>query len=98
MAKGAPGATTAVIRAGFGGALNPASFTASSVIVVQVTIDNTTGAAVTVTNVQTWTTDFTYGGSASLIMASQPRIRWMRARVRCSETACCHERYDASLK
>jgi pimeloyl-ACP methyl ester carboxylesterase len=36
--------TTAVIRARFGGALNPASFTAQSVIVLQVTIDNATKA------------------------------------------------------
>src|SRR5258707_550379 len=36
--------TTAVIRERFAGALDPASLTASSVIVVQVTIDNTTNA------------------------------------------------------
>jgi autotransporter-associated beta strand protein len=35
-----------------------------------VTIDNTTGALVTTANVQTWTTGFTYGGSAPLTMAT----------------------------
>jgi pimeloyl-ACP methyl ester carboxylesterase len=38
--------TTAVIRERFGGALNPASFTAASVIVVPVTTSNTTKATI----------------------------------------------------
>jgi hypothetical protein len=41
--------TNAVIRARFGGALNPASFTAGSVRVIQVTVDNTTKATTGVT-------------------------------------------------
>ena len=53
--------TTAVIRAGFGGALNPASFTASSVIVVQVTIDNTTKATTGVVQPLVFGTDYTVG-------------------------------------
>src|SRR5204862_7352667 len=36
--------TTAVIRERFGGALNPASFTAASIIIVPVTTDNQTKA------------------------------------------------------
>src|SRR5712691_10783522 len=40
--------TTAVIRTRFGGPLDPASFTAQSVIVLQVTIDNTTKATTNV--------------------------------------------------
>ncbi len=51
--------TTAVIRARFAGALDPASFTASSVVVVQVTIDNTTRATTGVVAPLTFGTDFT---------------------------------------
>src|SRR6202035_5940276 len=36
--------TTAVIRERFGGALNPASFTAASIIIIPVTTDNLTKA------------------------------------------------------
>jgi hypothetical protein len=53
--------TTAVIRARFGGALNPASFTAGSVIVVQVTIDNTTKATTGVVQPLVFGTDYTVG-------------------------------------
>src|SRR5437763_9249772 len=38
--------TTAVIRENFGGALDPSSFTASSVIIIPVVTDNTTKATV----------------------------------------------------
>jgi pimeloyl-ACP methyl ester carboxylesterase len=53
--------TTAVIRARFGGALNPASFTAQSVIVLQVTIDNTTKATTGVVQPLTYGIDYTTG-------------------------------------
>jgi pimeloyl-ACP methyl ester carboxylesterase len=53
--------TTAVIRARFGGALNPASFTAQSVIVLQVTIDNTTKATTGVVQPLTFGVDYTTG-------------------------------------
>lgn len=69
--------TTAVIRAGFGGALNPASFTASSVIVVQVTIDNTTKATTGVVQPLVFGTDYTVGvgpeaGVGSSILEIRP--------------------------
>jgi pimeloyl-ACP methyl ester carboxylesterase len=51
--------TTAVIRARFGGPLDPASFTAQSVIVLQVTIDNTTKATLGVTQQLTYGADYT---------------------------------------
>src|SRR5579863_2074991 len=52
--------TTAVIRERFGGALNPASFTAASVIVVPVTTDNETKATTGVLGAPlTIGTDFT---------------------------------------
>jgi pimeloyl-ACP methyl ester carboxylesterase len=53
--------TTAVIRARFGGALNPASFTAQSVIVLQVTIDNTTKATTGVVQPLIYGVDYTTG-------------------------------------
>jgi pimeloyl-ACP methyl ester carboxylesterase len=53
--------TTAAIRARFGGPLNPASFTAASVIVVQVTIDNSTKATTGVVRPLVFGTDFTVG-------------------------------------
>ena len=53
--------TTAVIRARFGGALDPASLTAASVRVVQVNIDNTTKATVGVVRPLVFGTDFTVG-------------------------------------
>jgi pimeloyl-ACP methyl ester carboxylesterase len=53
--------TTAVIRARFGGALNPASFTAQSVIVLQVTIDNATKATTGVVQPLTHGVDYTTG-------------------------------------
>jgi pimeloyl-ACP methyl ester carboxylesterase len=53
--------TTAVIRARFGGALNPASFTAQSVIVLQVTIDNTTKATTGVVQPLAYGIDYTTG-------------------------------------
>jgi pimeloyl-ACP methyl ester carboxylesterase len=53
--------TTAVIRARFGGPLDPASFTAQSVIVVQVTIDNTTKATTNVVRPLVFGVDYTTG-------------------------------------
>ncbi len=53
--------TTAAIRARFGGPLNPASFTAASVVVVQVTIDNTTRATTGVVRPLVFGTDYTVG-------------------------------------
>jgi len=53
--------TTAVIRARFGGALDPASFTAQSVIVLQVTIDNTTKATTNVVRPLVYGVDYTTG-------------------------------------
>jgi hypothetical protein len=51
--------TTGVIRASFGGALNPASINAASVIVVQVAIDNTTRATTGVVRPLVYGTDYT---------------------------------------
>jgi hypothetical protein len=51
--------TTGVIRASFGGALNPASINAASVIVVQVTIDNTNRATTGVVRPLVYGTDYT---------------------------------------
>jgi len=51
--------TTAVIRERFGGPLNPASFTAASVIVVQVSIDNATKATTGVVRPLVFGTDYT---------------------------------------
>jgi len=53
--------TTAVIRARFGGALNPASFTAQSVIVLQVAIDNTTKATTGIVQPLVFGIDYTVG-------------------------------------
>jgi pimeloyl-ACP methyl ester carboxylesterase len=53
--------TTAVIRARFGGPLNPASFTAQSVIVLQVTIDNITKATTGVVQPLIYGVDYTTG-------------------------------------
>ena len=53
--------TTAVIRARFGGALNPASFTPQSVVVLQVTIDNQTKATTGVVQPLTFGIDYTVG-------------------------------------
>jgi pimeloyl-ACP methyl ester carboxylesterase len=53
--------TTAVIRARFGGTLNPASFTAQSVIVLQVMIDNTTKATTSVVRPLVFGVDYTTG-------------------------------------
>lgn len=53
--------TTAVIRARFGGPLNPASFTAQSVIVLQVTIDNATKATTGVVQPLVFGIDYTVG-------------------------------------
>jgi pimeloyl-ACP methyl ester carboxylesterase len=53
--------TTAVIRARFGGPLNPASFTAQSVIVLQVAIDNTTKATTGVVQPLIYGVDYTTG-------------------------------------
>lgn len=53
--------TYAVIRARFGGPLDPASLTASSVRVLQVTVDNTTKATTGVTAPLVLGTDFTVG-------------------------------------
>jgi pimeloyl-ACP methyl ester carboxylesterase len=51
--------TTAVIRERFGGALDPASFSAASVIVVQVSIDNATRATTGVVRPLLFGTDYT---------------------------------------
>ncbi|MDB6105361.1 MAG: Extracellular lipase, Pla/cef family [Gammaproteobacteria bacterium] len=53
--------TTAVIRARFGGPLDPASFTAQSVLVLQVTIDNTTKATTNVVRPLVFGVDYTTG-------------------------------------
>jgi pimeloyl-ACP methyl ester carboxylesterase len=53
--------TTAVIRARFGGPLNPASFTAQSVVVLQVTIDNATKAVTGVVQPLIYGVDYTTG-------------------------------------
>lgn len=53
--------TTAVIRARFGGALNPASFTAQSVVVLQVTIDNATKATTGIVQPLVFGIDYTVG-------------------------------------
>src|SRR5882724_1750736 len=53
--------TTAVIRARFGGSLNPASFTPQSVVVLQVTIDNQTKATTGVVQPLTFGIDYTVG-------------------------------------
>jgi len=53
--------TTAVIRARFGGPLDPASFTAQSVIVLQVAIDNTIKATTNVVRPLAFGVDYTVG-------------------------------------
>jgi pimeloyl-ACP methyl ester carboxylesterase len=53
--------TTAVIRARFGGPLDPVSFTAQSVIVLQVTIDNSTKATINVVRPLIFGVDYTTG-------------------------------------
>jgi len=53
--------TTAVIRARFAGALDPTSFTAQSVIVLQVTIDNATKATTGVVQPLVFGIDYTVG-------------------------------------
>src|SRR6185312_4235590 len=53
--------TTSVIRARFGGPIDPTSLTAGSVIVVQVTIDNTTRATTCVVRPLVFGTDYTAG-------------------------------------
>src|ERR1700730_1719427 len=69
--------TTAVIRARFGGPLNPASFTAQSVIVLQVTIDNTTKATTGVVKPLAYGVDYTTGvgpeaGVGSTVLEIRP--------------------------
>jgi pimeloyl-ACP methyl ester carboxylesterase len=69
--------TTAVIRARFGGPLDPASFTAQSVIVLQVTIDNTTKATTNVVHPLIFGVDYTTGvgpeaGVGSTILEIRP--------------------------
>ena len=69
--------TTAPIRARFAGPLNPASFTASSVVVVQVTIDNATRATTGIVAPLVFGTDFTAGvgteaGVGSTILEIRP--------------------------
>ena len=69
--------TTAVIRARFGGALNPASFNAQSVIVLQVTIDNVTKATTGVVQPLVFGIDYTVGlgtesGAGSTILEIRP--------------------------
>jgi pimeloyl-ACP methyl ester carboxylesterase len=69
--------TTAVIRARFGGPLDPASFTAQSVIVLQVTIDNTTKATTNVVRPLVFGVDYTTGvgpeaGVGSTILEIRP--------------------------
>jgi pimeloyl-ACP methyl ester carboxylesterase len=51
--------TTAVIRARFGGALDPTSFSGQSVVVLQVTIDNTTKAPLGVAQQLAYGVDYT---------------------------------------
>jgi hypothetical protein len=53
--------TTAVIRARFGGSLDPASFTAQTVVVLQVAIDNTTKAITAVVQPLVYGIDYTTG-------------------------------------
>jgi pimeloyl-ACP methyl ester carboxylesterase len=53
--------TTAVIRARFGGPLNPASLTAQSVVVLQVTIDNATKATTGIVQPLVFGIDYTVG-------------------------------------
>ena len=53
--------TTAVIRARFSAPLDPASFSAQSVVVLQVTIDNTTKATTDVVQRLSYGVDFTAG-------------------------------------
>lgn len=53
--------TTAVIRARFGGPVDPASFTAATVIVLQVTIDNATKATTGVVKPLVFGIDYTTG-------------------------------------
>ena len=69
--------TTAVIRARFGGPLDPASFTAQAVIVLQVTIDNTTKATTGVVKPLAYGVDYTTGvgpeaGVGSTILEIRP--------------------------
>lgn len=69
--------TTAVIRARFGGPLDPTSFTPQSVIVLQVTIDNTTKATTSVVGALTPGVDYTTGvgpeaGVGSTILEIRP--------------------------
>jgi pimeloyl-ACP methyl ester carboxylesterase len=69
--------TTAVIRARFGGPLNPASLTAQSVIILQVTIDNTTKATTGVVKPLIYGVDYTTGvgpeaGVGSTILEIRP--------------------------
>jgi pimeloyl-ACP methyl ester carboxylesterase len=68
--------TTAVIRARFGGPLDPASFTAASVAVLQVTIDNTTKAVTSVVRPLVFGADYTTGlGPESSVGNSVLEIR-----------------------
>ena len=53
--------TTAVLRARFGGDLNPASLTAQSVLVLQVTIDNATKATTGIVQPLVFGIDYTVG-------------------------------------
>jgi pimeloyl-ACP methyl ester carboxylesterase len=69
--------TTAVIRARFGGPLDPASFTAQSVVVLQVMIDNTTKATTSVVRPLVYGVDYTTGvgpeaGVGSTILEIRP--------------------------
>lgn len=69
--------TTAVIRERFGGPIDPSSLTGSSVIVVQVTIDNTTRATTGVVRPLTFGVDYTAGlapdtGVGSTILEIRP--------------------------
>jgi len=69
--------TTAVIRQRFAGALKPASINAASVIVVQVTIDNTTRATTGVVRPLLYGTDYTAAlapdqGSGNTILEITP--------------------------
>ncbi len=65
--------TTAVIRARFAGALDPASFTAQSVIILQVAIDSTTKAATHVVRPLVPGVDYTTGvGSDSTVLEIHP--------------------------
>ena len=71
--------TTAVIRARFGGPIDPGSLTAASVIVVQVTIDNTTRATTGVVRPLVFGTDYTVGlapdsGVGNTILEIRPSL------------------------